>query len=108
MAPNRVRGAAAVCVRGVAAGTIDSRKGKAMVTPAPRRNVRRLSAFFVMNMISVLLFSPHLKWCALHDAENERGEIIVLWRRIANNSPHCGHIVILNHTAECIGQQFFR
>src|SRR2546422_8562558 len=54
MAPNRVRGLAAVCASGVAAGTIDSRKGKAMVTPAPRRNVRRERCFFVMN---IMIFS---------------------------------------------------
>src|SRR5205814_1813811 len=52
MAPNRVRALAAVCRNGVAAGTIDSRKGRAIVTPAPRRNVRRERYFFVMNMIS--------------------------------------------------------
>ena len=36
---------------GVAAGTMDSRKGNAIVTPAPVRNVRRERCFFVMNSI---------------------------------------------------------
>ena len=43
-------GAAAVRRSGVSAGTIDSSSGKASVTPAPRRNVRRGMCFFVMNI----------------------------------------------------------
>jgi hypothetical protein len=50
MHPSRV-GVRAVCLEGVAAGTIDSRKGKAIVTPAPRMNVRRDRCFFAMNPI---------------------------------------------------------
>src|SRR5688572_32038976 len=41
MHPRRVRALAAVCAHVVAAGTIESSKGSASVTPAPRRNVRR-------------------------------------------------------------------
>ena len=44
-------GAAAVLLSGVWAGSMDSRKGKANVVPAPRRNVRRGMCFFVMNII---------------------------------------------------------
>src|SRR5262249_1553760 len=51
MAPNRVLAPAAACLNGVAAGTIDSRKGRAIVTPAPCKNVRRDRCFFVMNAI---------------------------------------------------------
>ena len=43
-------GAAAVCAMAVAAGTIASRKGKAMAMPSPRRTWRRERCFFVMNM----------------------------------------------------------
>src|SRR5438552_7817141 len=51
---NRLFGFAAVLLSGVCAGAMDSRKGKAMVTPAPRRNVRRERCFFVMN---IMIFS---------------------------------------------------
>src|ERR1700752_891355 len=43
-------GLAAVLARGGKAGTIESRSGKARVTPAPRRNVRRGNAFFEITM----------------------------------------------------------
>ena len=43
-------GAAAVWRRGVCAGSIDSRNGKAKVVPTPRRNVRRGICFLVMNI----------------------------------------------------------
>src|SRR5437870_2510650 len=44
-------GPAAVWRNGVCAGSIDSRKGKANVTPQPCRNVRRGMCFFVINII---------------------------------------------------------
>src|SRR5579871_2096685 len=40
MHPSRLLGLAAVLARGVCAGTIESSKGSARLTPAPRRNVR--------------------------------------------------------------------
>src|SRR5215471_19358183 len=46
------------------AGTIESRNGNATATPAPRRNVRRESAFFVMNIGRLLT-------CALLSFETE-------------------------------------
>ena len=49
--PSRRTGCAAVCASGVAAGTIDSSSGKAMVAPIPRRNVRRGMNFLVMKLI---------------------------------------------------------
>jgi len=45
----RLFGAAAVCARAVAAGTIASSSGRATVIPAPRRNVRRGIRLLVMN-----------------------------------------------------------
>src|SRR5262245_35819182 len=48
MQPRRVRGFAAVCASGVAAGIIDSRNGSATLTPTPWRNVRRDRWFLVM------------------------------------------------------------
>jgi hypothetical protein len=47
-------GLAAVFASAVAAGTIASSKGKAIVAPSPRRNVRRGMNFFVM---IIMLFS---------------------------------------------------
>ena len=55
MPTKRFTGAAAVTRSGVSAGTIDSSNGKANVTPAPRRNVRRGMCFFVINIVSILL-----------------------------------------------------
>ena len=54
MHPRRVFGLAAVFLKGVCAGNMDSRKGNAIVTPAPRKNVRRQRCFFVMNMTAPL------------------------------------------------------
>src|SRR3954469_25082828 len=57
MALKRVRGLAAVCANGVAAGIIDSSRGSDTTTPAPLRNVRRERCFFVINDIGGLLIS---------------------------------------------------
>jgi hypothetical protein len=66
MPQKRLLGVAAVLTSGVAAGIIESRSGKASVTPIPRKNVRRGKCFLVMKAISVspnsvgrvLLFGP--------------------------------------------------
>jgi hypothetical protein len=50
MHPNRLRGLAAVPASAVAAGTIDSSRGSASVTPVPLRKVRRERCFLVMNI----------------------------------------------------------
>ena len=49
--PSRRTGLAAVFASRVAAGTIDSSSGNAIVAPIPRRNVRRGMNFFVMKLI---------------------------------------------------------
>src|SRR4029453_14979455 len=49
--PGGALGPAPVCAGGVPAGTIDSSRGSASVTPLPRRNVRRDRCFFVMNVM---------------------------------------------------------
>ena len=46
--PSRRTGLAAVLASGVAAGTIASSNGSAIVAPMPRRNVRRGMAFLVI------------------------------------------------------------
>ena len=55
MPTKRRMGAAAVDRRGVSAGTIDSSSGRASVTPAPRRNVRRCMCFLAMNIVLALV-----------------------------------------------------
>jgi hypothetical protein len=50
MHPRRLFGLAAVPARAVAAGTIDSRKGNASVTPVPLRKVLRERCFLVMKV----------------------------------------------------------
>ncbi len=48
MQERRIFPAAAVFAHTVRAGTIASRNGSAIVTPIPRRTVRRETCFFVM------------------------------------------------------------
>jgi hypothetical protein len=56
MPTNRLAGLAAVLLKGVCAGTIESSSGKANVTPTPRKNVRRGTCFLVMNIYLVSFF----------------------------------------------------
>src|SRR5262245_38032657 len=110
----RLFGFAAVRLKGVCAGTIDSKKGKAMVTPAPRRNVRRLRCFLVTNVMSASWkdglgahFHLHLKWCAFCDAENKRRKTIVAAGSIADDRPDHRHVVVADGPAQGIRQKFF-
>src|SRR3989442_5916142 len=111
MAPKRVLAFAAVCRNGVAAGTIDSRKGKAIVTPAPVRNVRRDRCFFVMNAILRLLFGSllylHLllERIALNDSKNQRRKPVVIRRRPPDDRTNCRQIVVLHCAAQSISQK---
>src|SRR5579885_330999 len=50
MKPSRGKGFAAVRLRGVCAGSIESSSGSAMDTPRPRKKVRRGRCFFVRNI----------------------------------------------------------
>src|SRR5262245_17309004 len=50
MEPKRSRGFACARANGTNAGNIESRSGSERVPPTPLRNVRRSSAFFVMNI----------------------------------------------------------
>src|SRR5215467_111014 len=98
MAPNRVRAFAAVCRSGVAAGTMDSRKGNAIVTPAPVRNMRRDRCFFVMHAIfSLLRFSLHffLERVAFDHAENQRRELVVVLSSLSKDRTNRRHVVVL-------------
>src|SRR4051812_23642158 len=90
---------AAVLAIGVCAGTIESRKGSASVTPAPLRRVRRDTYFLVMNIdfsLAILrelttrqgrsLDPIHLKRLTLHDAQKQLREAISLDARTLYNT----------------------
>src|ERR1700735_3119043 len=95
MPQNLVFETAAVFASGVWAGTMESSKGRASVTPIPRKNVRRGKCFLVMNIVSRLsicfssaglggsrLFRSHLKRRALHDSQHQRREAVTVARGI--------------------------
>src|SRR5215831_10385472 len=113
MKPRRGNGAAAVFTVGVRAGTIASSSGRARVTPAPRRNVRRGSAFLVMIMrrSSVIRADrrarrlPPLKRHTLDDAEDEIRDPIVVRRGAPNDGTHGRRIVVLESASERIRHQ---
>src|SRR5207244_4426960 len=102
MQVSRLLGFAAVLLSGVCAGTIDSKNGNAIVTPAPRRKVRRERCFLVINMVALLLHL-HLKRCALHDTEHERRKTIIIASRVANDRPDDRHVVVMYRAAKRIG-----
>src|ERR1700730_17817089 len=97
MPTNRFGGAAAVNRSGRSAGTIASSSGSARVTPAPRRNVRRGTCFFVMNMMlnpsSPLDSHPELR--APYDSEHDRREPIAVLVGVARDRAHGRHVRIL-------------
>src|SRR6186713_2656697 len=107
MKPMRGEGAAAVCARAVPAGIIASSSGSAIVTPAPRRKVRRDKCFFVMNMCFLLLGLRVLEWCALHDSHNDRRKAVIVFRRIAHDFADCRHIVVLDISTKGVSHQLF-
>src|SRR5579864_1092985 len=65
---NRRAGAAAVLSNGVCAGTIESSKGKPSVMPAPRRNARRGTNFFEINIYLASFQSEFTQLPALSSA----------------------------------------
>src|SRR5579872_6163186 len=102
MPTKRLAGAAAVLLKGVCAGTIESSSGNANVTPTPRKNVRRGTCFLVMNIYLVSLvraffcFRSHLEWGALDHAHQNRRELIVILIGIPYNRPDHRHIVVFD------------
>src|SRR5512138_1582468 len=91
MPTKRLTGAAADNRIGWSAGTIASSSGKASVTPAPRRNVRRGMCFFGRNIsnsqLSYVLIRtgrllvrlhPHLELITRDDCLHDGGEPIVI------------------------------
>src|SRR5688500_15652905 len=115
--PSRRTGFAAVCASADSAGTIASSSGSPNVAPTPRRNVRLGKAIFVMNIRSIPPGSlkasgyrccrcahPHSKRRALDDAGQQRGEAIVVLRRVADDGAHRGRVVILEAAPESVGE----
>src|SRR3982750_465007 len=100
MPTKRLVAAAAVNRNGVSAGTIASSSGKANVTPAPRRNVRR-GMYFLVRITSALLvrtccvlvgLGSHLKLRAADDAHHQRREPIVILRGVAHDRANRRHV----------------
>src|SRR5262249_38945252 len=130
MNPRRRTGLAGVVASADSAGTIASSSGSAMVTPMPRRNVRRGSEIFEMNIafssfstISALpqrstrsrdrgrgrpglltLCATHLERRARRDADDERLEAVGASSRVLHNFPDGGRVVVLDAAAERIDQ----
>src|SRR4051794_17136020 len=101
-------GRAAVCARGVCAGTIASRNGSASVAPTlPRRNVRREMYFRVMNMSAVSLLYSHLERRALHDRGHERRKLVALPGGFPDDGSYHGHVGVLEAAAERVREQHF-
>ena len=112
------------------AGSIASRNGSASVAPSPRRTVRRGNDF-VRNAISVSFSSASVRdlrgpsrklfWSVrrrpaaarirnaglFDNPQNERRPAVVVRRRVADDLSHGRPIVVLEPSAERIGQQFF-
>src|SRR6266850_1370776 len=123
-----LEGAAAVCASAVAAGTIASSSGSANVTPAPLRKVRRGKCFFETNMLSapllrvpgargldlvarnggLLTLRIHLERLASDNAEHQRGETVLIARRVPGERADQRHVPILDAAAQRIRQQLFR
>jgi hypothetical protein len=103
MPQKRFFGAAAVCASAVAAGIIESSSGSAIVTPMPRRNVRRGSACFLMNVTVASL--PPLKWHAVDHAEDEIGEPVPLPGGALHDPTDGRHIGVGRLTADAVHQQ---
>src|SRR5688572_25564757 len=111
MKPARAGRVAAVFARAVAAGTIASISGSAIVTPIPRRNVRRGNDIFEMNIAESPVSArrlarrgdltrgllrglhPHLKRRTVDNALDQRRETVVLGLGFPDDLPHDGHIL---------------
>src|SRR5919198_2152271 len=125
MKPSRRTGLAAVFVSAVSAGTIASSSGNAIVIPIPRRKVRRGNAIFVIIMClsssSESQLQPcstpsatgsngrgahpirplrvghaHLERRALHHAENQTLEPVVIRGGVAHDLAHRRRIVVVD------------
>src|ERR1700733_14870514 len=112
MNPSRGLGAAAVLARAVEAGIIASSSGRPTVAPRPRRTVRRLRCFFVMNMSGPLKVCGDMRGCSWHlargfhrdlvlaegltvdDREHDRREPVPVLGGIAGDGAHGGQVVV--------------
>src|SRR5437764_14243465 len=84
------------------AGTIASSTGNPIAMPRPRRNVRRGSATLVM--ITVRL--PVLERQAVHDADHDGGEAIVVRASVARDSADGSSVIELQTSAQGVRQEF--
>src|SRR5215468_9552851 len=121
--PSLGAGLAGVLANAVAAGIIASSRGSAIAAPAPLRNVRRGIAFLVMNTTRSFLIATrakardyisidssvaHLKRNALYDSENQRGQPIPIFLRIAKDLANGRGVVVLDAAAKPKRQKVLR
>src|SRR5262249_7158306 len=121
--PSLSVGLAGVLANAVAAGIIASSRGRAIAAPAPLRNVRRGIAFLVMNTSRSFLIATrakaryyifidssdaHLKRNALYDSENQRGQPIPIFLRIAKDLANGRRVVVFDATSERKRQKVLR
>src|SRR6187551_3226175 len=95
-----------------------------MVTPAPRKKVRRDKCFLLINIFFNLplmssarypgwnsgsrwILNLHLKGGAFDNVKYDRRKAVVFRCRRLQDFANCGHVVVLYAPAQCIRQQFF-
>src|SRR5262245_38091 len=88
----------AVCAAN--AGVMASREGRANAAPAPRKKVRRGMDFLKIT----IAHTPHLKWRAFYNSENDGGPALVIGCRFARDLANDRAIVLLDAAAERVGQ----
>src|SRR5579862_9039686 len=121
-------GFAAVCAKAVRAGIMASSSGSARAVPTPRRTVRRVKCFLVMNIwmllfcFASLLLRGHLRggrWLngfyhtrlerrRGNNSHHNRRELVIVVLSVLHNLPDAGHVEILDPSAQRIRHQFLR
>src|SRR5258708_39713802 len=102
--PKRGVGSGGAFANGTSAGTIESSKGSASATPAPRRTERREMCFLSISIglrLSFILcqatglrrLSVHFEGSALDDAHHQRNETIIAGRRAPYDRAHHRHVL---------------
>src|SRR6187402_2109206 len=105
------------------AGTIASSSGSDTAAPMPLMNVRRSSFFFERNIALPLLLLclvaclagrrrarlclclPHLERRALHHAEHQRTELVVVLRRLTDDAADDGKVEVLDVASNGVHQE---
>src|SRR5262245_19896459 len=87
------------------AGAMASRNGSASVAPAPCKNVRRDSAFFVMNIIAPSTrAASHLERHAFRDGRHQCRKCVLTCGGGSDDFPYCWNIIILQVPSDGVHQ----